>query len=183
MRKIIFLDIDGPMVPGRGIYMPGQTTPPTLFDPCAVGLLNRMANMSGAKIVVQSSWRKPHVLDRLNSIYPDFSLKDYIIGQSVNAKHFTDDWVCPFTPNTNRWYDIALWLSRNPDVTKYVVLDDDVFIHGHIDPNNLVSVDYNIGLTIDNYFDAMKVLGKKDKDFARVYRSHVTAYTGIKNNS
>lgn len=56
-NKVLFLDIDGVVLPGRAYNLPNQTRPIVkVFDPCAVSLLNTACKKQGRKIVLHSSW-------------------------------------------------------------------------------------------------------------------------------
>ena len=39
-KRVLFLDIDGPMIPYRAKYLPTQTAVMTKFDPIAVAMIN-----------------------------------------------------------------------------------------------------------------------------------------------
>lgn len=56
MSRILFLDIDGVLLPGRAYMLPNQTNNPyvTVFDPCAVSMLNDALRKQKRKIVVHS---------------------------------------------------------------------------------------------------------------------------------
>lgn len=164
--RIIFLDIDGPMIPLRAYFTDNQTKKfVTSFDPVAVSLVNRMANISGAKIVVHSSWRKPECQVWLSdTLGKQIDLKQHLIDQGIKENLFHEDWVADYTPNTSRWHDIKGWLSKYDNITHYVILDDETLSDNHLDlANNLVSIDFEEGLTLAKYRQALKVLGVKDK--------------------
>jgi hypothetical protein len=54
-ERILFLDIDGVVLPDRARHLAGQTKP-KMFDPCALGLLNKACHQRRFKIVILSSW-------------------------------------------------------------------------------------------------------------------------------
>lgn len=58
ITKVIFLDIDGPMISGRAAYLPDQTYIHSVFDPCATAMLLRVIEHSGARIVISSTHGK-----------------------------------------------------------------------------------------------------------------------------
>lgn len=57
MKNVIFLDVDGPMIPVKAFYLPNQTKPARMFDPCAVGMLNDLLKHTQARIVMSSIHR------------------------------------------------------------------------------------------------------------------------------
>jgi hypothetical protein len=121
--KVIFLDIDGPMIPYRAMFLPGQTKVMTVFDPVAVSLLNALCDQNGYKIVLHSSWIR---------IMGGQFTKEHCITQGIKAEHFHSDAFCNEDINW-RYTRVAEWLSRHPEVEKYVMLDDDPYqddLHG-----------------------------------------------------
>lgn len=117
--KVIFLDIDGVLNHEKHYEWLMTTDEPTPlqrvypyseFNPTSCRYLCDIINETGAKIVVSSSWR----LDgeaRLNSLF----------------KHFGIPRIYDVTPclNTARGIEIGAWLAAHPEVTNYVILDDD----------------------------------------------------------
>lgn len=113
--KIIFLDIDGVLCSARskaayGGY-PLSTDPTTWgrFDRCAIDLLRRAVAVTGAHIVLSSSWRKSVNVPAL-----EFALGVSIFGMTREAEM-----------DEPRGSQIADWLSSNPAVAHYAILDDD----------------------------------------------------------
>lgn len=142
MTKVLFLDIDGVLLPGRAYTLPNQTNNPyvTIFDPCAVAMLNKALETSGRKIVLHSSWIKHNEADWLF---------DHIVGQGVSPDFFHEDWT------TNRdlhWrYDrVRDWLSRHKEVTDFVIVDDEPALHddAHLQPH-LVLTNFDEGITVE----------------------------------
>lgn len=97
------------------------------FDTKAILVLNRILEMSGAEIVCSSDWRYYATLDEM---------KEYYLSQGI-IKGPID-----FTPKTNqiepeillqnsstsleieRAFEIKYWLSKHPEVTHWVAVDD-----------------------------------------------------------
>lgn len=144
MTKIIFLDIDGPMIPGRAYMLPKQTKIVTVFDPVAVSMLNTLCKERGWKIVVHSSWVR---------IMGGQETVDHCVTQGLLAEHFHEDAYCDENENW-RYTRVAKWLKNHPEVEKYVILDDepykaDVFSnypHPEELKNHLILVDFEDGL-------------------------------------
>lgn len=51
MQRILFLDIDGPMIPGGMFFIDPMSSHDRKFSPISVAIVNRICNQSGAKIV------------------------------------------------------------------------------------------------------------------------------------
>ncbi len=144
-ERIIFLDLDGPMIPGRAYTMPGQTKPIVkAFDQCAVGMLNEVCKFRNYKIVLHTSWIR---------IFGGKNTYDHCIAQGIEEKYFHADAWCDEHENW-RYTRVAKWLEEHPDVTDYYILDDEPYaadIHSqHPHPENLkdrlLLVDFRDGL-------------------------------------
>ena len=151
--KILFLDIDGPMIPGRAYMMPNQTKPLVqTFDPCAVGVLNTLCQEKGWRIVIHSSWVR---------IMGDQETLDHCIAQGLKPQYFHKDAYCDEEINW-RYTRVAKWLAQHPEVTKYRILDDEPYaadidlykaVQDYPHPadmeKHLILVDFNDGLNMD----------------------------------
>lgn len=115
MTKILFLDIDGPMIPGRCYTMPGQTKPIVkTFDPVAVGILNNLCQRKGWRIVLHTSWIR---------VFGSQETYDHCIAQGLKPQYFHKDAWCD-EKIAWRYTRIAKWLIEHPEITKYKILDD-----------------------------------------------------------
>lgn len=117
--KVIFLDIDGVLNHEQHYKWLMETDEPTPmqrvypyseFNPDSCRLLKEIIWDTGAQIVVSSTWRLDGE-NRLNSLF----------------KHFGLPKIYSTTPclNTARGIEIGAWLAAHPEVTNYVILDDD----------------------------------------------------------
>lgn len=153
--KIIFLDFDGPMIPGRAHFLPlihGHRS----FDPVAVTLVNRLAEKAKAKIVIHSNWRKGYYKG-------DLPLRDWIISNGLKEEHFHKDFFCPMRMSSERYQDIGMWLDDHPDTKDFVILEDLPLFMGYerFIPN-FVKIDYMEGLTWERYETALTIFGEKE---------------------
>lgn len=115
MASIVMLDIDGPMIPLKSHYLPNQTHVATVFDPCAVGMLLHLLDVTGARIVISSSHRlrgKDHIL-KLFEI------------NGIPAKHLHRDWHTPMITSYTRSQEIQMWISDHSSNDLYVAIDDE----------------------------------------------------------
>lgn len=115
MSKAIFIDVDGPMIPMRAYYLPQQTAPVSIFDPCAVSLLLRLVDAAQAKLVVSSTWGY-HGYD---SCMEDFE------KNGISSSLFHKDWITPRKMSSSRAQEIRWWLDRHPETTHSVAIDDE----------------------------------------------------------
>lgn len=138
--KVIFLDIDGVLNHQKHYEWlmttneptPMQRTYPyTEFNPKSCQLLNEIIKETDAKIVVSSSWRLDGEV-RLNYLFKFFGLPR----------------VYSTTPclNTARGIEIGAWLAAHPEVTNYVIFDDDEDMNAEQKPFFIKTNPYEDGL-------------------------------------
>ena len=149
MSKILFLDIDGVLLPGRAYMLPNQTNNPyvTVFDPCAVAMLNEVCRKQDRKIVLHSSWIKHQTHEWL---------KNHLAEQGVDVDYLHEDW--PTNRELGWRYDrVNEWLARHPEVTDYVIVDDEpennrmALVMEERHKGHLLLTDFDEGLTVKIY--------------------------------
>lgn len=143
--KVLFLDIDGVLNSSAWAERHGDGWN-RRFDPLAVERLERILRETGCAIVVSSSWRVGRTLEQCRA-----ELACAGIGRLANRR------IVALTPDHNeplpgssivlarpRGDEIDAWLQAHPDVTSYVILDDndDMGKHEH----RLVQTTWNRGL-------------------------------------
>lgn len=140
--KFIFLDIDGPMKPGRCYLCPEKGSDGFGgWDPLAVAAINRMCVKTGAKIVFNTTWNRQNI-------------KDIAINQGITA---------PIAGKTkypnfkSRILAIHDWIHENP-CDAWVALDD-----AHMDDHRCILVCSDNGISVENYRLATELLGNPDK--------------------
>lgn len=134
--RVVFLDIDGVLLSGRAWLLPAnqllkvtirtmsglaavqQLAAEVVFDPVAVELLNRVAEATGAGIVVSSSWRY---------IAGPLATRRKLLEQKVREELMHADWACEMTGRggNDKSRDIAKWLEDHPEVADHLVIDDE----------------------------------------------------------
>lgn len=114
--KIIFLDFDGVLNAHKNIRAPtwaASRHPFIWIDKELVAKVAQIVEATQAKICISSTWRMEWgaegCKDILNYEYP--GLGDNVIGETEVL-------------STLRGIEINKWLSDKPDVTRYVILDD-----------------------------------------------------------
>ncbi len=152
MSRVLFLDIDGPLIPGRAYTMPGQTKPiVTTFDPCAVGFINEACAKTNRKIVIHSSWSRTGFW-KINVDGPG-DVHDHCIAQGINADLFHPDTYCDRDVSW-RYDRVRGWLAKHPEVTDFVVLDDepeDLSYKGELVDKHLLLIDFEDGMTMKDF--------------------------------
>lgn len=135
-ERVLFLDFDGPMIPMRAWPIQGDRGYDT-FDPVAAATVKRVLDSAGAKIVVSSSWR----------ISGYDVVVDVMERAGLDRSYLHDDWKTECIasgPTLLRKKEIALWLSKHPEVQDYVILDDE-----DVGLPNQVKVTFEDGLTME----------------------------------
>ena len=121
--KIIFLDIDGVLNTPNYAVQAHATWKRTngrfksrdqygdIFDPLACACLEYMVDITGAKVVISSAWRKSG-LQVMKSMFKDRGIDIDVIDITPEFEFIRGD-------------EIEAWLAENDYVTNYVILDDD----------------------------------------------------------
>ena len=151
--KIVFLDFDGPIIPimshenKRGM---GEKAWPS-----CIACLNRITDITGAKIVISSSWRWGN--DGKDAI--EFLKQWGATGEVVGITPILEE---AWKPESKLWTavprgrEIQAWLDRNPDVESFVILDDDKDME-HLMPF-LIHTPFETGLTESHTDRAIEIL-------------------------
>lgn len=145
--RILFLDIDGVLLPGRAYMLPTQTKPiVTTFDPCAVSMLNQACEKQGRKIVLHSSWIRTALMYKDNTEGMD--VVPWCVKQGVNPENFhPEDAYC--NRDISWRYDrVDEWLTRHPEVDDFVIVDDEPCDPDWQWAKNLIQTDFEEGITM-----------------------------------
>lgn len=137
--KVIFLDVDGEFT-----YSGYDNRDTADIDINKVLLLKEIVENTRAKIVLSSSWRgfiengkhrRPKIYQTLVSILSEYGLSIYddlpeiipIVTDTKKASSLTMEEMfdIEIDPTTGRAAEVHNWLSNNPDVENFVILDDE----------------------------------------------------------
>lgn len=133
--RVLFLDVDGVLNSAQYLHnKPRKTWPFEHIDPAAVQLLNKIVRQTDCKIVISSSWRVilPWWVLRMVLACRGFEFTNRIIDQT--PRHGFD----------NRGMEIQAWLEKHPDVSQFVIIDDDADM-AHLMPK-LVQTSWQHGI-------------------------------------
>jgi hypothetical protein len=111
--RVAFLDFDGVFTATARSFLAGSE-----YDPIAAKLLNRAFTEFDYKIVVSSTWRIGA---------SDLELATYLklMGFKPKLFNFNNGFMTPRLQKGCRGDEIAKWLSEHPEVTDYIIIDDD----------------------------------------------------------
>lgn len=151
--KVLFVDIDGvlvsvgSMIHNNRLYVSGESTADShkAIDPVAASNLHYiLEEVPGVEIVISSSWRKYYTLEALQEVFDEHRIPgSFIVGTT------------PVLEGQSRGHEIELYLKHHPEITNFVIIDDDSDLDLYAD--RLVQVDGKNGLT---FSDAEKVIIK-----------------------
>jgi HAD domain in Swiss Army Knife RNA repair proteins len=156
MTRVIFQDIDGPLIPMRMYYRGnrphnGQSF---LYDPIAVDMLKVLCEKFDAKVV-------------FNTLHNENPANIMLFQARTNNMldfMLTQDPITSFADlQVGRLHAINQWLTRHPEVTEWVVIDD-----ADIDTDRLVQVDFHNGMTINTFVSVCEKFGEIVAPFAAI---------------
>lgn len=139
--KVLFLDIDGVLIIASSEW--SDFLKSQVYDPDCVARLKTVIEKTGCEIVVSSSWR--FRLKALENQMRRNGLPIYdITGEEAKGEN-------------QRGQEIAAWLKRHPEVTSFVIVDDDTDM-GELHPH-LVVTSWSNGLTEECMNELISKLG------------------------
>lgn len=147
MSKVIFLDVDGPMIPVRAYFLPNQTKPASVFDSCATAMLQRLIDDFGAKLVISSTWGR----------FGKERCEELLSKNGIDPSHLHEDWITPRKMSSARFHEIGWWLKEHPEVTHYVAIDDEELPIDWI--ASAVKCDAAEGFSLRNFKECKLLLG------------------------
>jgi hypothetical protein len=116
--KVIFLDFDGVLNSEASFRYEARRKsnriPDSLSDVCCSNLQYILEQDADIKLVISSTWRKMHTMEEL---------RNFLNGRFVNGSRIIGK--TPSVFSGHRGHEIKLWLEDNPNVTQYVIIDDD----------------------------------------------------------
>lgn len=140
--KAIFLDIDGVL---NSDETPNDRKFPYIVDDRLLARFSELVQVTGAIVVLSSTWRVDPV---------------GLLAAQYYKLPFDD--VCPDMPGAPRCEELLSWLRAHPEITRYVVLDDD---DDCLDELPLFQPSPKTGLTSDIAKGIEEFLaGRSDKD-------------------
>jgi hypothetical protein len=155
MIKIIFLDIDGPMISTPQLlnnHMASEYR--SLMNQNSIIYINSICKLCDAKIVTNSSHNYHNVEGKM-------TLKDSLIFHGIKPEYIHDDWRTEYGDvgyfTKTRDGAILGWLFEHIDVKDYIMFDDIEFT----DAKNLILVDFDDGIKYRDYEKALALFNYK----------------------
>lgn len=154
--KVIFLDVDGVLnFAGTEAKTPNGCM--GIADTC-VKKLKQIVDETNAFIVLISTWKREWNMDIEKCLPNGKYLVKKLDRRGLHIMDKTEDHI------DDRGKGIYEWLKRHPNVTDWVVLDDEVFddYKDYIPQDNRVITNYILGLTDSDAEQAIEILNKGD---------------------
>lgn len=162
--KVIFLDFDGVLNSAASFVMEkrirkakpqtSRKLPPinqTLCHVCTSNFQMILEEVPSAKIVISSTWRE---------LFDMEWLKKKLAEYGIDSSRVIDKTPASFR---DRGYEIKQWLEEHPEVTSFVILDDNYIGAGYTD-KEIVATNWDSGLLLPHVYKAMQILGKDQPD-------------------
>jgi hypothetical protein len=166
--KIIFQDVDGPLIPGRLYYSRdahySQEHNTFMYDPVAVGMLRELVRLSSKNEPTYIVYNTAH-----NESNHDWMRRKARVNGFADLLHedcrtifCLDDYMGP----NPRLRAIEEWASRyNLKETDWIVFDDEPNIH----PRRQVKIDFDVGMTMKNFQQAAELLGVRQSKIVGIW--------------
>lgn len=133
MKRVVFLDIDGPVIPFGMFLIDSMASHHRILAPIPMACLKTLCEKSGALIVFNTthnqSWEG--ILD----------IDEQMISCGFPAEFIHSDMKTKY-PQLDRETSVYEWLSRHPETEDWIALDDARFTEA----DNLIWVDPNAGI-------------------------------------
>lgn len=169
--KVIFLDFDGVLNSAASFVYEKRVRKArpetddlgpvnqTLCKVCTSNFQHILDEVPDAKIVISSTWRQLFDLEWL---------EDKLAEYGIDSSRVIDK--TPSMYGRERGREIESWLEDHPEVTQFVILDDNYigppYQDNHVDTGpNFVKSTWNVGLTLSLAVEAVKILGGKDRSW------------------
>lgn len=164
--KVIFLDFDGVLnSEGSFLYedrrrkkwkIQGLKGPvsETLCNVCASNFQMILDKYPDVKVVISSTWRNLFTLDWL---------KEKLESYHISSNHVID--ITSQDPGGNRGLEIQIWLNNRPEVTQYVIIDDNDWGITPLHPwSSFVKTEWEAGMTYTNALEVIQKLKTPKRD-------------------
>lgn len=146
MSKIIFLDIDGPIINTPCYYVdPECSINRSVMNTQAIGYVKEIVRKCGALVVLNTTHNVHDLEDPLTGKIVD--VKTDLIKWGMKEHEFHSDWKTEYPYPLNgkmsehrRWTSVKNWLEKNGD-HDWIAFDDDLF-HSQ----NQYLIDFELGI-------------------------------------
>lgn len=132
-ERIVFLDIDGPVIPFSMFLIDRYASINRVLAPIPVAVVKMICERSGAKVVFNTT----HNINIQGVVNIDHAM----VKAGFPAEYIHEDFKTKY-PDLPRDTAVMEWMKRHPEVTDWVALDDTKFMRA----DNVIWVDPDAGL-------------------------------------
>lgn len=152
--RVIFLDCDGVLNSWGHDDATGYNGGRDFgtITPEVMGHLSAIVEATGAKVVISSVWRKKYTIAEFNAQFQALGFTGEVIGRTPEL------WRTEGGQHLCRGDEILLWLRARPEVTSFVILDDESDMSRVL--GRLVKTDFTQGLTAEDATKAIAMLNR-----------------------
>lgn len=159
---IIFLDIDDTLASYRTTLATGCYS---ALDPVAVQFISHLATLAEAKVVLHST-RAPEYY------HPAKIENQRLLAEAgFDIRYLHPDLCAHDFDRNGRWEDISAWLNRHPEVTKFIIIDDEGVRVNGVDHPQLIKINRHVkhqnGMLADHFVKAAEMLDVDTGDITR----------------
>jgi hypothetical protein len=133
MKRIIFLDIDGPVIPFTMFLLDRMASHNRVIPPITVAVVREVCKRADALVVFNTTHNIPF------KDVPD--IEEAVIAAGLPREYVHPDMKTKY-PQIARDLAVLEWLSRHPEVEDWIAFDDVKFT----DKDNLIWIDPDAGL-------------------------------------
>jgi hypothetical protein len=153
---LVFMDFDGCLnseeADKAGRLVQVSSLRSDLMDPEAVARLNRIIELTGAKVVVTSTWRCCGTVEKMQSHLEIAGFKGEVVG-------LTPD-LFGIVPQRTRGTEVQAWMDDNAFTGNFVIIDDEEEF-GELD-RFLIRTSKETGLLEEHVDQAVKILRREN---------------------
>lgn len=165
LPRVIFVDIDGPMIPSY-MYLGGaHPSYERNFSPYAVKALNEFCERTSAQIVFNSYHNYQTSCNRNadgNIVDNNELLREAATRNGILREYIHRDWRTLYgqsRPQLTRIEAIWEWVSSHPETTNWVAIDDADF-RDHAGKQQIL-IDFDYGFTVKELNQALELFNSR----------------------
>lgn len=162
MQKIIFLDIDGPVINTPCYWVDAYASlQRSVMNTQSIGIVNHLSKLSGAKIVTNSTHNNITVRETGRTLRQD------LIKWGLKEEHLHENWhsTMPWSrgrvsaeSRSRRMWGIDDWIEHNGEAD-WICFDDEPFTENP----RLFVIDFDRGIDYDVYLRVCTFWGMESK--------------------
>lgn len=146
MERIVFLDIDGPIIPFSMFLVDRMCSWHRVIPPVTVAVVREVCKRGSAKVVFNTTHNNPMKdIDDIEIAVAKAGLPEGMIHPDMKTKY----------PSIPRDQAVLEWLSRHPEVQDWIAFDDAKFTEAE----NLIWIDPDAGLHLGHLNTALNRWG------------------------